>query len=105
MSTDASKLGRSSAGFALAAALTVLFNTGLALVKDADHTLLNFMNGVTGNNWITQGLADVILFLCLGLLFSKIGWAEKVAPNLLISFLAVAVAVAGVGLFVWYALF
>jgi hypothetical protein len=105
MSTDTSKLGRSSGAFAMAAALTALFNTGLSWLKDAYHPLLDFMNRVAGHNWTTQGLADVILFFGLGLIFSKNGLAEKVAPNQLISFLVVAVVAAGVGLFAWYALF
>src|SRR5271170_5596081 len=105
MSADAAKLGPSSAAFAMSAAVTALFNTGLAWAKDADHALLVFMNGIAGHNWTTQGIADVLLFVALGLIFRKTGWAEKIAPNRLISFLVVAVVVAGAGLFLWYALF
>jgi hypothetical protein len=97
-------LGRSSAAFAMAAAVTALFNTGLSWAKDAYSPLLTFMNGVAGHNWTTQGLADVILFAGLGLIFWRTGWADKMAPNRLIAFLVAAVAVAGVGLFAWYAL-
>ena len=105
MRADASKLSRSSAGFAIAAALAVLFNTGLAWVKDADRPLLNLMNDVARDSWITQGLADVVLFFGFGLLFSKLSWTERVTPNWLIGFLTAAVIVSGVGLFLWYALF
>lgn len=104
MNGDTAKLGRNSAAFGLSAAITALFNTALACVKDAYHPLTNLMNAIAGHNWTTQGLADVVMFLGLGLIFSNSRWAERVLPNRLISFLAVAVAVAGVGLFVWYAL-
>ena len=105
MSGDAAKLGRTSAAFGMAAAITALFNTALAWMKDAYHPLTKFMNAIAGHNWTTQGLADVILFVGLGLIFSGTHATEEVPANRLISFLAVAVVIAGVGLFAWYAVF
>jgi hypothetical protein len=102
---DDSKLSLASGAFAMAAALTVLFNTALSWAKDAYRPLLVWMNGIAGHNWTTQGLADLILFLGLGLIFAKSHWTESIAANKLILFLTVAVAIAGVGLFAWYALF
>jgi hypothetical protein len=99
------KLGRASAGFAMAAAITILFSTALACVKDAYKPLNSFMNSVACHNWITHGIVDVILFFALGIVFSKSGIAERIAPRRLISFLVGAVIVSGLGLFVWYALF
>jgi hypothetical protein len=105
MSADNSKLGHASAGFAMAAAMTIIFSTVLACAKDAYKPLNNFMNGVAWHNWITHGIVDVILFVALGLIFSKSGWTERIAPNKTISFLVGAAAVAGLGLFIWYAVF
>ncbi len=105
MNTETPKLGRSSAGFAMAAAVTILFSTVLACVKDAYKPLNSFMNSVAWHNWITHGLVDVILFILLGMIFSRSGVAERVAPGRLISFLVGAVVVAGLGLFVWYAVY
>ncbi len=102
---DNEDLGRASAAFALAGSITVLFSTALACVKDANKPLNNFMNVLAWHNWITHGLADVILFIALGLIFSKTNWVSRIAPNRLISFLVTAVMVAGVGLFVWYAVY
>ena len=75
----------------------------LACVKDAYKPLNNFMNSVAWHNWITHGIADVILFVALGLIFSKSGWTQRIASARLASFLVGATIVAGVGLFVWYA--
>lgn len=99
------RLGRATAGFALAAAIVVLFNTVLAAVKDAHPPLSRFMGSLTGHNWTTQGFADIILFFGLGLIFMKTGWAERIAPQRLIAFLVGAVVLAGIGLVTWYALF
>src|SRR5579863_8952538 len=103
MNSENTGLSRSSAGFALAAAITILFSTVLACVKDAYHPLNSFMNSVAWHNWITHGLVDVILFFVLGIIFSKSAWAERIASSRLISFFVGAVIVAGVGLFAWYA--
>jgi hypothetical protein len=98
-------LGRASAAFAMAAAVTILFNTVLACVKDAYAPLTEFMNGLTGHNWTTQGLADVALFFGLGLILSRTNVAERISPSRLILFLAAAVVGAGAGLFIWFAFF
>jgi hypothetical protein len=105
MNGDNLKLGHSSAAFAMSAAVTILFNTALTFLKDAYAPLTQFMNGLAGQNWTTQGLADVVVFFGLGLAFSKIDLAGRVSPNRLISFLVSAVVVAGAGLFIWFALF
>jgi hypothetical protein len=102
MITDTEKLGNSSAAFGLAAAITALFNTVLACTKDAYHPLNNFMNGIAGHNWTTQALADIILFVGLGLIFSATHLVEKMKAGRVISFLVAAVAIAGFGLFTWY---
>jgi predicted tellurium resistance membrane protein TerC len=105
MNSDNSKLGRANAGFAMATGITVVFSTALAWAKDAYKPLNNLMNDVAWHNWITHCLADLILFVGLGLIFSNANSVERIAPNRLISFLVAAVVVAGAGLFVWYALF
>jgi hypothetical protein len=103
MNNDNSKLGRASAAFAVATSITVLFNTALAWTKDAYHPLLSLMNSMAWHNWITQGIADVILFFGLGLIFSKTNLTGKIASNRVILILAAAVIVSGTGLLVWYA--
>jgi len=101
---DSLKLGRASAAFALSATITVLFNTFLACAKDAYQPLSRFMASLAGHNWTTQGLADLALFVLLGLIFMRAGWAGKMDPQRLIFLLAATVVVAGAGLFVWYVL-
>ena len=105
MTIETLRLGPATAAFALAAAITALFNTALAWAKDAYQPLTEFMNSIAGHNWTTQGVADIILFFGLGLVFMKTGWAEKISSRRMISLLAAAVVVPGIGLFTWYALF
>lgn len=104
-SADNPQLAPSTSGFALSAAIVVLFNTALACIKDAYRPLLNVMNAVGYHNWITQGIVDLVLFFGLGAIFAKAEFATGMASNRLISFLVLAVIVAGATLFCWYALF
>jgi len=98
-------MSKTTAGFAISAAITVLFNTVLACTKDAWPALLKLMNRIAWHNWITQGIADLVLFILLGLLFSAMKTSPEKSQSRLASFLTVAVIVSGLGLFVWYAIF
>jgi hypothetical protein len=105
MIDDTARLGRVSASFGIAAAITALFNMALAWLKDAYHPLTDLMNAIAGHNWTTQALADVMLFAGVGLILSKSRMVHTIRSDRLILFLVSAVAVAGVGLFAWYAVF
>jgi hypothetical protein len=95
-------MNSTTSGFALSAAITILFNTALAWAKDAYPPLNTFMKSLTGHHWTTHGLADLFLFIGLGLIFSKSGIAEKINPARLAPMLAGTVVVAFVGLALWY---
>ena len=96
-------MNKASSAFALSAAIACLFNTALAWAKDAYAPLNKFMAGLTGHHWITHGLADLIVFVGLGLVFMKT--ADKIKPERLVSILVWSVAAASLGLFAWFLLF
>jgi hypothetical protein len=98
-------MGSATSGFLLAAAITVLFNTALACLKDAYAPLKELMQSLTGHDWTTQGLVDLLLFVGLGFLFASTKLAEKIEPSRLIAALIGAVAIAGLGLAFWFAFF
>jgi hypothetical protein len=99
------RLGRASSAFALAAAITVLFNTALAWAKESYHPLNKAMAAITGHHWTTHALADLIVFFGLGLIFFGSRAAEKIEPGTLTGLLIGAVAVASLGLFGFYLIF
>lgn len=99
----AQKLAASTSGFVLAAAVTVLFNTALAWAKDAYAPLNDFMKSVAGHHWTTHGLADLFLFVALGLLFTKSKTVANMAAGRLTGILVGAVVVAALGLVLWFA--
>lgn len=105
MNLEAQDLSSKTIGFAMAAAITVLFNTALACAKDAYKPLNSLMNAIAWHNWITQGIVDLLLFFVLGFLFSKMSWPNRSSGNRVTTLLAAAVIVAGLGLVAWYAAF
>src|ERR1700722_5923263 len=100
-----SRLTPATSGFALAAAITFPFNTALAIVKDSSPPLNAFMASLSGHQWITHGLADLVLFAGLGFVFTHMRVGYKIGAERLVGVLIGAVAVAGLGLAVWYVLF
>ena len=103
LTSESGKLTAATSGFVLAAAIAVLFNTGLAWAKDAYPQLNDFMKSLSGHHWMTHGLADLVVFLGLGFIFMYTRVAEKIDPDRLIGALIGAVAIAGIGLALWYA--
>jgi hypothetical protein len=99
---EAAGLTRASAAFGLSAAITVLFNTLLAWVKDAYDPLNTAMAHLTGHHWITHGLTDILVFVVLGVIFMNTGTADAVRPQRLVVRLAAAVVIAGAGLAAWF---
>jgi hypothetical protein len=100
---ESPKLTAATSGFVLAAAIAALFNTALAWARDAYAPLNGIMKSLTGNSWTAHCLADLVLFAGLGSLFMKTRAAEKIDPNRLIGALVGAVAIAGLGLALWFA--
>ena len=100
---DSPKLTAATSGFVLAAIIVVLFNTALAWTRDAYAPLNDFMKSLTGNPWIAHCFADLILFAGLGFILTKTRAVEKTDPNRLIGALVGAVAVAALGLVLWFA--
>lgn len=95
-------MNKTSTAFALSAAIACLFNTALAWAKDAYPPLNKFMVSLTGHHWITHGLADLIVFIGLGLLFMNTSVGKN--PERTVSILIWSVVASGLGLFVWFLL-
>jgi len=96
------RINRTTAGFALAAAVTAVFNTVLACVKDAYKPLNDFMTSLSGHQWKTHGLADLVVFVGLGFLFANMKAVGRIDSNRLINVLIGCVVAAALGLGIWY---
>jgi len=95
-------LDHAAAAFGLSAAITIVFNTVLAWIKDAYEPLNSFMASLTGHHWITHGLFDVAVFVILGAFFVKRGLSMD--GTRLAILVAGGVVLGGGGLALWFVL-
>jgi hypothetical protein len=96
------KKAATAAAFGLSAAITILFNVVLALVKDSWAPLNSFMAQLTGHHWRTHGLADVIVFLVLGWLFMARGIPASGLTNRTAISLVWSIIIASAALGLWF---
>jgi uncharacterized membrane protein SirB2 len=83
----------------------MVYSLTLSTILRAVRFVWEFSQAAIGRYWTTHGLADVILFIMLGLIFLKTNVAEKINPHRLISILVWAVIAARLGLFAWFLFF
>ena len=57
--------------FGIAASVVVLLSALLTYAKEHYAPLHDLMAGLTGHHWVTHTLADLLLFLLLGILLRK----------------------------------
>ena len=99
------KLDKVSVAFGLSAAIAIIFNTLLALIKDANKPLQDFMATIGGHHWITHGVADVLLFVLLGSLFYRMNFIEKFNASKLSGMIIISIILSVLGLLGWFLLF
>ena len=98
--SDVGVLDGAAAGYGISAAVTIVFNTLLAWIKDAYDPLNSFMASLSGHHWTTHSLVDVAVFLILGAILT--GRGVKIDGARLAMLLAGAVIVGGGGLALWF---
>ena len=79
-----------------------MFNTVLAWIKDAYDPLNSFMASLTGHHWITHGLADIAVFVIVGVVLMRRD--VSMDGTRLACLVAGAVIVGGGGLALWFVL-
>ncbi len=90
-------LDKFTVGFGISAAITIFFNTLLMITKEKILSVHNFMVTLSGHHWTSHGLIDVMVFILLGLFFSKKELHLNISSLLIIS---VIISVSGIILFV-----
>jgi len=90
------------AGYGLAAAIAIVFNTLLAWVKDSVPALNAAMKAAMGHHWITHGVVDVIVFVILGVILSRSAVSHNISGTALAKTIVVAAVMGGGGLAVWF---
>lgn len=91
-------------GFTLSAAVTIIFNMVLTLVKETNPEVLAFMKSLMGHHWTTHGVAVVLLFFIIGFIFSTADDTHKVNGTTLAILLTASVLIGGLGILGFFVL-
>lgn len=100
--SESARLSPVTTGFALAAAVSIVFNTALAWAKDAYPPLNTLMASIAGHHWTTHGLADLALFVVLGFVFSRSTIGKSLPADRRRIILIGATTIATLGLILWF---
>jgi hypothetical protein len=100
-----STLDRVSVAFVTSAAVTILFNAVLTLVKDSSEPLTAFMAKLTGHHWITHGIVVLAVFLILGWVLARRDAAPKTGDTRLVAWLVGSSVLGGGTIAFWFLLF
>jgi hypothetical protein len=93
-------LDKTTAGFGMAAVIAIIFNTLLVWCKESYPGLLSWMKWVTPHHWISHGLMTIIVFLLLGVIFSRTNMKLKMSSFLWIIFISTIVST--LGIVIWF---
>jgi hypothetical protein len=99
---SATTLSSAAAGWSVAAAITLVFNAILTIVKDASAPLHDFMQSLLGHHWITHGIVILIAFVVLGWALSKSEGVHKLSDATLIGSLVAAAVINGAAIALWF---
>jgi hypothetical protein len=100
-----STLDGATVAFGASAAITIVFNALLTIVKDASEPLHDFMAKLTGHHWITHGVVVIAVFVILGLVLMRSDVVRRMSDTAVIASVVVA-ALANAGtIALWFLLF
>lgn len=95
---ESNGLGRYTVSFGLSFAITSFLSALLVVVKETnEQTVLAWMKSVTVHHWVTHGIADLVLFVALGLLLAQAGggYGVKISAKSLSAAIVSSVVISG----------
>jgi hypothetical protein len=101
----ATTLSHTAAGFSVAAAVTLVFNAALTIVKDASEPLHDFMQKLMGHHWTTHGVVVLVVFFVSGWLLSKSEAVGRLSDTTLIGSVVAGALINGGAIALWFLLF
>ena len=98
-------LSRTAAGFSVAAAITLLINAILTIVKDAWEPLHDFMQKLMGHHWTTHSVVILAVFFVLGWSLSENDTIGRLSDATLIGSVVAGALINGAAIALWFMLF
>jgi lipoprotein signal peptidase len=95
---EQNEIGKYTRSFGLSFTITSILSALLVILKETNEdTILAWMKAATGHHWVTHGVLDIILFLVLGWLFSRLNNSQgiKITPNVLVNCIFGSIVISG----------
>lgn len=87
--------GASATGFGVSYAITSILSALLVVLKERSGAVHDGLAAITGHHWVTHGLLDLVVFLVLGLVLSRICSGMRMTANVLIMIIVGATVLSG----------
>ena len=58
-------------GYGISYSITAIFSALLVVLKESNEAVHGLMVALTGHHWVTHGVLNLILFVVLGMIFSR----------------------------------
>jgi|SRR5438094_3789594 len=91
----AENIGASATGFGVAYTITSVLSALLVVLKERSGAIHDGLAAITGHHWVTHGLLNLIVFLVLGLVLSRIGNGMRTTASVLIMSIVGATVLSG----------
>lgn len=78
-------LSKSTIGFGISAAITIILNMFLMILKEKIPEFHDAMVAFTGHHWVSHGVIDVVIFILLGIFFAKKALNKNISALLISS--------------------
>jgi hypothetical protein len=86
------EIGKYTRSFGISVAVASMFSGLLVILKElSEETVLGWMKRVTVHHWVTHALLDLLLFVAVGLLLTKV----DISSERLAKFIVAGVVVGG----------
>lgn len=91
----ADTVGANATGYGIAYAVTSVLSALLVVLKESNDAVLSALAAATGHHWVTHGILDVVVFVALGVVLSRMGGGLRMSGNALIATVVGATVVSG----------
>lgn len=95
---EKTELGKYTRSFGLSFGITSFFSAFLVILKETnENTILAWMKTVTLHHWVTHGIMNLIVFVVLGVMLSRLnkGDGVRLSSNVLTSCIAGSAVISG----------
>lgn len=91
----ADSVGTTARAFGISYAITSILSALLVVLKESSQAVLDGLAAITGHHWVTHGVLNIIVFVALGFVLSRMDVGVQMTGKSLITTIVGATVVSG----------